>query len=353
VHWAAILARRRSGDMKLPIVPLLGAFLCLGLAIFQAVTVPAAGLLMAAWLFVGVVVYLVLLAPGARLADATAEARDPELARLRGRSPLVLVPIANPSSAASLAGVAATVRTPGAGRVMLLSIVPVPEGHFDENHPALRDAETILGESLHRGFERETPAETLFVVGNDAWREISRVARLHRCETVVLGSPPSGVDGATHKLEGFIATLDADVAVVRAARRWRMAGVRRVLVPLGGRGHHSRLRARLLASLTRSDGCSITFLLSLPPSASPEQRRRLEREVRSLARDEAEGHFEVVIETEANPVDAILRHAAESDLLVMGFQHGPLARRVFGPLIRELIERCDSPVILLGSRNRR
>lgn len=353
VHWAAILARRRSGDLRLPFVPLLGALLCLALAIFQAIAVPPAGILMVVWLGIGAVVYLVLLAPGAGLADVTAEARDPELARLRGRSPLVLVPIANPASAAGLVGVAATVRTPGAGRVMLLSVVPVPEGVPDEGHPALRDAETILSESLHRGFERETPAQTLFTVGNDPWAEISRVARLHSCETVVVGAPKIGVEGSTDKLEMFISTLDAEIVVVRAARRWRITGVRRVLVPLGGRGHHSRLRARLLASLTRVDDCAITFLLNVAPDATPEDQRRLEREVRTLARDEAEGRFEIVIEREANPVDAIARHAAENDLLVMGFQHGAASRRTFGPLIRQVLECCEAPVILLGSRRTR
>ena len=48
---------------------------------------------------------------------------NPDLARLRGRSPLVLVPIANPERAASLVDVAATLRTPGTGRVLLLSVV--------------------------------------------------------------------------------------------------------------------------------------------------------------------------------------------------------------------------------------
>lgn len=219
VHWAAILARRRSGDLRFPIVSHTGALLCLALAVFQAIAVPPAGLLVMAWLGVGVIVYLNVLAPGARLADVTAEARDPELARLRGRSPLVLVPIANPASAAGLVGVAATVRTPGAGRVMLLSIVSAPDGEVGEDLPALRDAEMILSESLRRGFERATPAETLFTVARDPWAEITRVVRLHRCETVVLGAPMSGAAGVPDRLEAFIATVEAEVAVVRASSR--------------------------------------------------------------------------------------------------------------------------------------
>ena len=43
VHWAAILARRRSGERRFPVVPVAGAALCLGLAIFQAFAVREAG----------------------------------------------------------------------------------------------------------------------------------------------------------------------------------------------------------------------------------------------------------------------------------------------------------------------
>jgi hypothetical protein len=326
---------------------------CIALATFQAIAVPPAGILVVALLMLGIAVYLTVLAPGAALADATAQARDPELARQRGRSPLVLVPIANPASAASLVGVAATVRTPGTGRVMLLSIVPAIQGSPDEEEPALRDAETILGESLRRGFEREVPAETLFTVASDPLLEIARVVRLHRCETVVLGAPKAEVEGAQARLEALITQLDVDVAMLRAPRRWRVAGVRRVLVPLGGLGHHSRLRARLLASLDRNDDCEITFLRSVPPDATPAERRRAEREVRARASDEAEGHFQVLIETEADPVDAIVRHAGETDLIVMGFQHGQDMRSLFGPFIRQVIDRCDAPLILLGSRRPR
>lgn len=42
-----------------------------------------------------------------------------------------------------------------------------------------------------------------------------------------------------------------------------MADASRVLVPLGGRSDHSHLRARLIASLSRSQERSLTFMGSL------------------------------------------------------------------------------------------
>ncbi len=352
VHAAAILARRRSGDRRLPVVPLLGGVLCLALGAFQAYSVPAAGNVVMAWMVLGLGFFVTLLARGARLADRSAEARDPDLAKLRGRSPLVLVPIASPASAAGLAGVAATVRTPAVGRVLQLSVVATPKEVPDEDHPVMADAQAILGESLLRGFERATPAETLFTIASDPAREIARVARLHRCETVVLGAPRSETPEGWRKLEALVSPLDADVVILRAPRRWRIAQVRRVLVPLGGRGDHSLARARLLASLTRSEECEITFLRTLPPGLPREQARQARREVRALARDEVEGRFDVRIVEAEDVCAAILEQAAEVDLVVMGIQHARGAGRTFGRIVREIAESSDVPLLLIGARGR-
>lgn len=352
VHGAAILARRRSGDRRLPVVPLVGGALCLALGVFQGLSVPEAGNVVMVWLLLGLAFFVTLLARGARLADTSAEARDPDLARLRGRSPLVLVPIASPTSAAGLVGVAATMRTPSVGRVLQLAVVTTPDQMPDEDHPVMGNAQAILGESLLRGFERATPAETLFTIAADPAREIARVARLHRCETVVLGSPRFETPEGWENLEAMVSPLDADVVVLRAPRRWRIAQVRSVLVPLGGRGDHSLARARLLSSLTRSQDCAITFLRTLPPGLPGDQAWQARRQVQDLARDEVEGPFEIEIEEAEDVCGAILRHAAEVDLVVMGIQNTRGTGRTFGRVVRQLVESSNLPLILIGARRR-
>jgi amino acid transporter len=350
VHWAADLTGRRSRQRRPRTVPLLGAALCLGLAVYQAFAVPEAGLVVLALLVIGGALYLAVFATGARLADVTAEARDPDLARFRGRSPLVLVPIANPVSAASLVDVAATVRTPTVGRILLLNVVRAQQGKLEDNDPALLDAERVLGESLQRSLESSLVSETLFTIASDVWAEIERVARVHDCETVLLGLPNLAAPGVEAKLEGLIGRLDADVAVVRGPYRWHMSDARRVLVPLGGRREHSRLRARLLASLSRSGERSLTFFRALPPAMSTETRRRFERTLRELASDEAAGPHEVVIEYTADPREAILRHTAEADLVVMGMQargRGPFS---LGELPLAIARESQVPLVLITRR---
>jgi amino acid transporter len=353
VHWTSILAARRSGQLRSSWIPLVGAALCLSMAVFQALVVPSAGSVVLYLLVVGAALYLTLFASGARLADVRAEARDPDLARLRGRSPLVLVPIANPASAASLVDVAGTLRTPGTGRVLLLSIVRPTDEKLNVDHPALRDAEAVLAESLQHSLRSSLVAETLFTIAPDIWAEISRVAGLHNCETVLLGLPNLTGPGIGAKVEVLIAGLEADVVVLRAPRRWRMDSARRVLVPVAGHAHHSRLRARLIASLSRSGQRSLTFLGIVRGGAPPEKRMRFERDLRVLVADEAMGECEVVIDEASRPIDGIIRHAADADLIILGMHRPDRAARALGGLLLDLSQQTNVPIVVIGGRSRR
>ena len=350
VHWAAVLAGSRTDHARPAVVPVIGAVLCLGLATFQAFAVPEAGTVVLTWLALGAALYLTLFASGARMADASAEARDPDLARLRGRSPLVMVPIANPERAASLVVVAATLRSPGTGRVLLLSVVRPGSGSSGRDHPALRDAEAILGESLQRSFESALVPETLFTIASDAWPEIARVARVHDCETVLVGLPDLTEPGIEANLERLLGELQADVVIVRAPPRWRMDDVRRVLVPIGGRGDHSHLRARLLASLSRSGDRSLIFLHAVKTATSADERHPAEREIRKLARDEAAGPYEVQVDVTDAPVQAIIARAAGMYLVVLGLGRRERVHRPVGELARAIARSTDVPLVLISRR---
>ena len=75
-----------------PFVPIFAGGACLSLAIWQAVQSPAGGITLV-WLGLGFVLYKSLFAFQAQVIDAAAEAGDSELIRMRGRSPLMLVPV--------------------------------------------------------------------------------------------------------------------------------------------------------------------------------------------------------------------------------------------------------------------
>ena len=348
VHGMAILALRRSGNVHFPLLPVLGVIFCLGLAIFQAVAVPEAGRVAVLWFGVGVVLYLLAVAPGARVADASAQARDPELALSRGRSPLVLVPVANPASAASLSNVAVTVQTPNAGKVLLLSVLRPDRFPTDV---IIRDAKDILAESVGQGLDDAVSPETLFTIATDVWGEIARVANEHSCETVLVGLPRITESGVMARLEGLISNIDADVVIVRAPPRWRISEATRILVPVRGQRVHSPLRARLLASLSRTTPPDVTFVQALPSGTGVDTGRRYEQAIQRLARDEAVGPYRVEIDIVDDPVTSVVSRASTSELLVMGMESRHRHKPSVGTFALEVARRTTVPLILLGCRH--
>jgi nucleotide-binding universal stress UspA family protein len=129
-----------------------------------------------------------------------------------------------------------------------------------------------------------------------------------------------------------------------------MGEARRVLVPIGGRGEHSHLRARLLSSLSRSRERSMVFLHAVSPATTHDERRRVESDMRRLARDEAAGPYEVDIEVTDEAVEAIIRRASGADLVVLGLQRRERGRRSLGELARVIAQRTDVPLVLISRR---
>ncbi|MDE0651591.1 MAG: amino acid permease, partial [Gammaproteobacteria bacterium] len=348
VHVATVLVEYRSASQRIPFLPVLGGVCCASLAAFQIFAVPFAGSIVMTWIAIGTAFYLTLLAPAARLTDVSAEATHPHLTLLRGRSPLVLAPIANPASAASLVDIAGTLRTPGSGRVLLLTVLSPPDSASPSESRVI-DAQTVLGTSMVQGLEHSMMAEILVTTAPDPWTEIARVAEEHRCETVLLGLPNLSDPVVESALERRIAAIGCDVVVARTPSGWRMDDVERVLVPLGGRRRHSRPRVRLLASLARTKGRAITYLATTPPSASKEERRRFEREIHRMVRDEATGSYEIVVETGAGPGDTIIRHGRGFDLIVMGMGTESGGRRSLRGTPHAVAAGSNKPLILIGS----
>lgn len=348
VHVATVLVEYRSASRRIPFLPVLGGVCCASLAAFQIFAVPFAGSIVMTWIAIGTAFYLTLLAPAARLTDVSAEATHPHLTLLRGRSPLVLAPIANPANAASLVDIAGTLRAPGSGRVLLLTVLSPPDPASGPESRVI-DAQAVLGKSMVHSLEHSLIAEILFTIAPDPWTEIARVAEQHRCETVLLGLPNLSDPLVESALERRIAGIGCDVVVARTPSGWSMENVERVLVPLGGHRGHSRPRVRLLASLARTKGRAITYLSTMPPSASKEERRRFQREIRKMVRDEATGPYEVVVETAAYPQDTIIRHARASDLIVMGMRTESNGRRSLRGIPHAVAVGSNEPLILIGS----
>lgn len=355
-HWISIQMRRRGRASRstfrsplFPLVPVIGGLACLALAVFQAVTVLSAGVIAAAWLLAGGILFVVLFAQRARVVDASTEALDPEVVRLRGRNPLVLVPIANPQSATQLVAVADALAPRSVGRVLLLSVVTARKDWRPQDDPQpFYHAQDVLGQALAASIAADVSAEALTTVARDPWPEIARVAKIHRCESLLLGLSRLADDTVLTPLDRLLEHCDADVVVLKAATGWKPETATRILVPIGGKGGHDALRARMLGSLIRTGQRTIVFLRVLPESASDRDVARTRSELVQFGRDEARGAYQVEVVRSDDVVSAVVDQAGRCDLLILGAQRLARGRKSFGRITLQIAHRTDRPVILIS-----
>jgi len=358
VHWTTILARLRAGTGTgafvtpwFPLVPLVGMLSCGALALFQGMAVPSAGLISGGWVAAGVSIYVVLFARRARLLDASVEAYRPDLVQLRGKSPFVLVPIANPASAQAMVTVANALAPPGVGKALLLSVVSPPTSWKPgEPPPSLRNAQKLLGEILSTSFASGVSPEALITVAQNPWEEIARVAKSYGCESLLVGLSDLSGNPTAGSLENLMGRVDSDVVILRAPEGWKLSETRRVLVPVAGAGGHDMLRARLLGSLGRTGDREVTFMRIVPEDVPEKSLEKLERDLHNLAEDETPGKFKTEVLRSNRVAEVISGMAGENDLVILGLQRLGRRHKVIGEVAMKIAQGSSCPLIMIGRR---
>jgi nucleotide-binding universal stress UspA family protein len=283
--------------------------------------------------------------------DASSEAINPQLQLVRGRSPLVLAPIVNPANAEFMISLATAMAPPDIGRVLLLSVVkPRKDWHPDNPMPQIENIQMILRKALSASVAGGLAPQTLITLSSDPWQEIIRVARIHRCESLLLGL--SGLEGenATAYLEKLMSSVDSDIVVLRATDGWNMSLVKNVLVPVGGHSGHDQLRARILGSLQYVGIDQITFLQILPETTPDEAIVRKREWLKHMAEDERIQNPRIIVERSDQPIDIIIRHAAENDLLILGLQRLGRRQKMIGNVVRQIARQTSCSLILINRR---
>ena len=358
VHWTNLLARRRSRIKApfrtpwFPAVPVVGGLACVLLALYQAVTIPAAGGIVAVWLGFGVILYYGLFAGRAQAVDAFTEALDPRLGILRGRSPLVLVPMANPASAVGMVTLANALAIPVVGRVVLLTVVRRPSDFAaaqEETAKALQDANTVVGQALTASLSAGHTPEALMTIATDPWKEIARVAQTRECESLLVGFSSLEGAGNVEHIEQLLNDVECDVVVLRAPKDWSLNPSTRILVPVGGRGGHDELRARLLGSLGRAGCTSVRFVQVTTESFPAALRYQRERELRVFAEEETFGVPQVDILRSNDMVEVLANEAGPNDLIILGLRH-QRGKRLFSELALQVARKTEAATLMISRR---
>ncbi len=357
-HWVAILVRQRSARRPppfraplYPLVPVVGGLSCIALAVFQGIAVPSAGIITVVWLSIGGILFLALFARQARVRDASSTAFDPELVTLRGRSPLVLVPLANPRNARAMIGLADALVPADVGRVLLQTVVVAPPDWQPDEDPApIEKSQAVLREFLRASAQVGIRADVLMTVAPQPMEEIARVARLHRCESVLLGLSEILQDTQGGHLEELLGRLDCNVVVLRSRPDWQLGEAKKILIPVAGRGGHERLLALLLGSLLRTGQREVTFLRVMPAAATGDEVRRAERVLREQADQEVRQRCDVLVTQSDDALTTIAERAEQSDLLILGVQRLGRRKKLVGGFTRQLAQRTSCPMIVMSRR---
>jgi hypothetical protein len=325
---------------------------CALLAVYQAVAVPSAGAIGLVWLGLGVILYFGLFAGRAQAVDAFKEAVDPRLGVLRGRSPLVLVPVANPASAVGMVTVANALAIPVVGRVLLLTVLRRPKDFAaaeTETNKALQDAQHVVEQALTASLIAGHAPEALMTIATDPWKEIVRIAETRDCESLLVGFSSLEAQENIRHIEQLLNDVECDVVVLRAPKAWSLNTDTRIIVPVGGQGGHDELRARLLGSLGRAGCTNVRFVQvvdeNLPRTAKSETRGQL----RVFAEEETYGTPDVKLIESNRVVDALANEAKPEDLIILGLRH-QRGKRLFSELALQVARRTPAATLMISRR---
>ena len=355
-QFILILIRKRSPKQSpeafsvpyFPALPVFGIMATLSLALFQSAVVPSAGVITLIWLFAGSLLFIAFFLKHALVADVSEEARNPEIIRLRGNSPLLLLPISNPANVISKVFLAQALSPPSVGRTLVLNIVkPSLKPHLTQQR--IEATQDVIFEGLQASMEASVQADTLITVAKDPWKEIERVARTHRCQTLLLGPGDFSDEKTTQKLENLITQVPCDVVVLRQPYTgWKISEARKVLIPVAGFDKHDLLRARITASLWRNFRPEITFMQILPENATNAEIRKQRRLIQKFGEEIIPTGFKSSVILSNNVRQTLIQETARHDLMIMGLGRLMPGDKAFGPIPMEIIQHTQTAVIFIS-----
>ena len=272
----------------------------------------------------------------------------------------IVIPLANPRTAADLVRIGAALLEKG-GSLTALSIVEVPEGEqLSEGATRARQARRLLQRVLE--FVPEgVDLHTVVRIGRRAEEGIVELATEEEADLILFGwGGPGQVRRGTSDddlLPVFSPTIDevirerpCDIAVVKQRG---ISSVQRIVAPVRG-GPHAELTMRYATALKSFFKADLDVIHVIPPSLDPSIRTRAERALGSFVErytgDTSAGH---VVEGH-DVTEAILDEAENAQLVIMGATATAIespGAPLFGQLVEHVAQEAQPTVIVVKTRD--
>ena len=356
-HALSILMRSRNFESTknfrtpfYPFTPILGLIACFGLATFQAFVEPSAGIISLFWLVFGGAIFIIFFIQKAKVMDASEEALHPELVKLRGLNPLVLVPIVNPENAESKIFLANSLAPPRFGRVLLLSIVLKNQEKI-KFEKALENNQKAMFKAITTSASSGLNPDTLITIADEPWKEMARVAKLHRCKSILIGLSNITELQIQKNIQKLVNTVECDVVIFRQPFiGWEISAVKKILVPVAGFSEHDLLRARILASLWRENHPMVSFVQILPTNTPAEVVGKCRKKLNSFASQIIPEKTDTQVFLDDNPKELLISLSNKSDLVILGLTKPGPNRPVLGSLPVALATETSCGLIFISRK---
>ncbi|HEX5465249.1 MAG TPA: glucosyl-3-phosphoglycerate synthase [Candidatus Limnocylindrales bacterium] len=226
----------------------------------------------------------------------------------------ILLPLANPRTAADLVRIGAAVMEHG-GTLVALGIVEVPEGMpLSEGATRARQARRLLQRVLEfapDGVDLRTSVR----IGRRAAEGIREVAAEASVDLIIFGWGGRAADDAVFSptIDEVVRTAPCDIAVVKQRG---VGAVKRILAPVRG-GPHAELALRFGEALAHFFAADLEVLHVVPPDIEPTVRSQTERALATFVKHHARDARPLLVEG-PDVAPAILQEAGSADLVIMG-----------------------------------
>ncbi len=276
----------------------------------------------------------------------------------RGQPPSrILLPLANPRTAADLVRIGAALMKHG-GTLTALGIVEVPEGMpLSEGATKARQARRLL----QRVLEFAPPGvelRTVVRIGRRAAEGIVELAAEDEAELIIFGwgGRPGGKRGQdavfSPTIDEVVRDAPCDIAVVKQRG---VKDVKRILTPVRG-GPHAELALSYAAALGRYFEASVDVMHVVPEDINPVVRSQAERALATFVRQHAGDPAQPLLVTGQDIPAAILKEAEKAQLVVMGAAALPLMEpsdadgALFGVLPETIAQQARPTVIVVKTK---
>ena len=174
-----------------------------------------------------------------------------------------------------------------------------------------------------------------------------QVAEENQCDFLLLGYKVGDDPLENSVIHRVVARQPCDIAILNSNSE-DTPDFRRILIPIGGREIHDRLKARIVHSLGTNPATQFTFLTVISPEVGQSDRKKAEDNLKRAATIYQLPRANLIVEESSQTANAIVEHAKNHDLLIIGVRDESWFQSFFfGTLPQQITGQVQCPTLLV------